>query len=41
LDDNALILVDPTGVVELKRDTKLVLARKLIAEIASRLGQTA
>jgi phosphopantothenoylcysteine decarboxylase / phosphopantothenate---cysteine ligase len=35
-DDNALILVDEHGVKELPRDSKLSLARKLVAEIASR-----
>jgi len=37
-DDNALLLVDETGTRELSRDAKLSLARKLIAEIASRIG---
>ena len=36
-DDNALILVDERGTVELSRDSKLALARKLIADIADRL----
>ena len=36
-DDNALLLVDEDGVKELARDSKLSLARKLIAEIAARL----
>jgi phosphopantothenoylcysteine decarboxylase/phosphopantothenate--cysteine ligase len=36
-DDNALLLVDALGAQELARDTKLVLARKLIAEISTRL----
>ena len=35
-DDNALLLVDESGARELSRDTKLSLARKLIADIASR-----
>ncbi len=35
-DDNALILVDEAGVTELTRDSKLSLARKLIAAIAVR-----
>ena len=33
-DDNALLLVDATGTTELTRDSKLALARKLIATIA-------
>ena len=37
-DDNALLLVDETGTRELSRDSKLSLARKLMAEIASRIG---
>jgi phosphopantothenoylcysteine decarboxylase/phosphopantothenate--cysteine ligase len=36
-DDNALLLVDAVGVQELSRDSKLALARKLVAEIASRI----
>ncbi|APW46907.1 bifunctional phosphopantothenoylcysteine decarboxylase/phosphopantothenate--cysteine ligase CoaBC [Rhodoferax antarcticus] len=36
-DDNALILVDERGTVELSRDSKLALARKLIADIADRI----
>ena len=36
-DDNALLLVDAHGTKELERASKLELARKLIAEIASRL----
>ncbi|MES2841344.1 MAG: bifunctional phosphopantothenoylcysteine decarboxylase/phosphopantothenate--cysteine ligase CoaBC [Pseudomonadota bacterium] len=36
-DDNALLLVDAHGTTELPRASKLVLARQLIAEIASRL----
>jgi phosphopantothenoylcysteine decarboxylase/phosphopantothenate--cysteine ligase len=40
-DDNALLLVDEKGVVELARDNKLALARKLIADIAGRLGRRA
>ena len=35
-DDNALLLVDALGVTELARDSKLSLARKLIAEISTR-----
>jgi len=36
-DDNALLLVDEFGVQELARDAKLVLARKLIAEISIKM----
>ena len=36
-DDNALLLVDAQGTVELPRASKLVLARQLIAEVARRL----
>ncbi len=36
-DDNALLLVDEVGVKDMARDTKLSLARKLIAEIAIRM----
>jgi phosphopantothenoylcysteine decarboxylase/phosphopantothenate--cysteine ligase len=36
-DDNTLLLIDDAGVRELGRDSKLALARKLIAEIASKL----
>ena len=36
-DDNALLLVDEHGSQDLGRDSKINLARKLIAEIASRL----
>ena len=36
-DDNVLLLVDEKGVTELPRADKLVLARQLVAEIASRL----
>lgn len=36
-DDNALLLVDGDGTLELPRASKLVLARQLIAEIARRL----
>jgi phosphopantothenoylcysteine decarboxylase/phosphopantothenate--cysteine ligase len=36
-DDNALLLVDESGAVELSRDSKLSLARKLIADIAQRI----
>lgn len=35
-DDNALLLVDEQGVKEMTRDSKLTLARKLIAEISIR-----
>jgi phosphopantothenoylcysteine decarboxylase/phosphopantothenate--cysteine ligase len=37
-DDNALILLDDTGQVELPRADKLTLARALVADIARRLG---
>lgn len=36
-DENALLLVDAHGTRELPRNTKLALARQLIAEIASRM----
>ncbi|CAM8665516.1 Dfp Phosphopantothenoylcysteine synthetase/decarboxylase [Comamonadaceae bacterium] len=36
-DDNALLLVDARGDTELPRNTKLQLARQLVAEIAKRL----
>jgi phosphopantothenoylcysteine decarboxylase/phosphopantothenate--cysteine ligase len=36
-DDNALLLLDESGTKELARASKLVLARKLIAEIAIRI----
>ena len=39
-DDNALLLVDANGRRELPHNTKLALARQLIAEIASRLPQS-
>ncbi|MFY8042744.1 MAG: phosphopantothenate synthase, partial [Rhodoferax sp.] len=35
-DDNALLLVDANGAQELPRNSKLALARQLIAEIAKR-----
>ena len=38
-DDNALLLVDEKGTTELPRANKLALARRLVAEIARRLGQ--
>lgn len=38
-DDNALLLVDEHGATEMKRDTKLALARKLVKEIAARLNR--
>jgi len=38
-DDNALLLVDEKGASEMPRASKLVLARKLIAEIALRLSK--
>jgi phosphopantothenoylcysteine decarboxylase/phosphopantothenate--cysteine ligase len=37
-DDNALLLVDEKGSTELPRDSKLALARKLVSDIARRLG---
>ena len=37
-DDNALLLVDEAGSRALPRDSKLALARLLVAEIAQRLG---
>jgi phosphopantothenoylcysteine decarboxylase/phosphopantothenate--cysteine ligase len=37
-DDNVLLLVDEAGTRELPRDSKLALARQLIADIASRLS---
>ncbi len=36
-DDNALLLVDAAGTTEVARDSKLTLARKLVAEIAMRI----
>ena len=36
-DDNTLLLVDEQGVRELSRDSKLALARKLVANIADKL----
>jgi phosphopantothenoylcysteine decarboxylase/phosphopantothenate--cysteine ligase len=38
MDDNALLLVDQAGHVELPRADKLTLARQLVAEIAKRMG---
>ncbi len=37
-DDNALLLIDESGSTEMGRDSKLSLARKLIADIARRTG---
>ena len=37
-DDNALLLIDAAGSKELARDSKLALARKLVAEIAVRIS---
>lgn len=37
-DDNALLLVDEAGSRALPRDSKLALARQLVAEISQRLG---
>jgi phosphopantothenoylcysteine decarboxylase/phosphopantothenate--cysteine ligase len=36
-DENALLLVDAHGAVEMPRNSKLVLARQLVAHIAARL----
>jgi phosphopantothenoylcysteine decarboxylase/phosphopantothenate--cysteine ligase len=36
-DDNALLLVDASGARELPHNSKLALARQLVAEIAGRL----
>jgi phosphopantothenoylcysteine decarboxylase/phosphopantothenate--cysteine ligase len=36
-DDNALLLVDAMGTTELARDSKLSLARKLIAVISNKM----
>jgi phosphopantothenoylcysteine decarboxylase/phosphopantothenate--cysteine ligase len=36
-DDNALLLVDAHGAVEMPRNNKLILARQLVAHIAARL----
>jgi phosphopantothenoylcysteine decarboxylase/phosphopantothenate--cysteine ligase len=36
-DDNALLLVDAAGASEMPRNSKLVLARQLVAEIAARV----
>lgn len=38
-DDNALLLVDAHGTTDIERDSKLALARKLVTDIARRLGQ--
>lgn len=38
LDDNALLLVDAQGSIELPRASKLSLARRLVQEIASRMA---
>ena len=40
-DDNALLLVDESGARELPRDSKLSLARKLIADIAMKISTRA
>ena len=40
-DDNALLLVDQDGVLELGKDSKLALSRKLVAQIAQRLADIA
>jgi phosphopantothenoylcysteine decarboxylase/phosphopantothenate--cysteine ligase len=36
-DDNALVLIDEAGATELARNTKLTLARQLVAALASRI----
>jgi phosphopantothenoylcysteine decarboxylase/phosphopantothenate--cysteine ligase len=36
-DENALVLIDEKGSTELARNSKLVLARQLVSEIATRL----
>jgi phosphopantothenoylcysteine decarboxylase/phosphopantothenate--cysteine ligase len=38
-DDNALLLVDANGAREIPRNSKLVLARSLVADIAARLAK--
>jgi phosphopantothenoylcysteine decarboxylase/phosphopantothenate--cysteine ligase len=38
-DDNALLLVDAKAVKELPRASKRYLAKQLVADIASRIGQ--
>jgi phosphopantothenoylcysteine decarboxylase/phosphopantothenate--cysteine ligase len=38
-DDNALLLVDAHGAHEIPRNTKLALARQLVADIALRLAK--
>ena len=38
-DDNALTLIDADGARELPRATKLALARRLVAEIGTRIGE--
>ncbi|QDL53907.1 bifunctional phosphopantothenoylcysteine decarboxylase/phosphopantothenate--cysteine ligase CoaBC [Rhodoferax aquaticus] len=38
-DDNALLLIDDKGVLEMPRNSKLNLARQLVAEIAKRLSR--
>ena len=38
-DDNALLVIDEQGTLELPRASKLTLARQLIAEIASRISK--
>jgi phosphopantothenoylcysteine decarboxylase/phosphopantothenate--cysteine ligase len=38
-DDNALTLIDADGARELPRATKLALARRIVAEIATRIGE--
>ena len=38
-DDNALLLVDADGATEIPRNSKLVLARQLVADIARRIAK--
>ena len=40
-DDNALLLVDAQGTKEIPRNSKLALARMLVADIAARLAKSA
>ena len=40
-DDNALLLVDANGAREIPRNSKIALARQLVAEIAARLVEAA
>ena len=38
-DDNALLVIDEQGTLELPLASKLTLARQLMAEIANRIGK--